>query len=105
MQRRDFIFIEDAIDAINTILVAESSKPAGFENYDLGTGASTSIRELVETIKTITNSSSILNFGILKRREGEFINSFADIKLLKRLGWTQNTSLLNGLTATVNYYK
>jgi CDP-paratose synthetase len=105
MQRRDFIFIKDAVSAVASIIAAESNKPAGYTHYDVGSGASYSIRDFVEAVKRLSNSSSMLNFGALPNRTGEFADACANIKALMEIGWSPSTSIEEGLRETIASYR
>lgn len=101
-QRRDFIFVDDAVGAVTCAVKAEFGKAAGYVHYDVGSGTSCSIRELVELIKRLSNSRSVLNFGALASRIGEFSNARADVRSLKEIGWIPKTCLEDGLRATID---
>lgn len=104
-QRRDFIYINDAVEAINIAIQSEAGKPGGYQHYDIGTGQSHSIREFVEMVKGLSSSNSILNFGALPNRMGEFTDARADAYALQEIGWSPSTSLENGLLATIANHK
>jgi nucleoside-diphosphate-sugar epimerase len=104
-QRRDFIFVEDAAKAIVCALNAELGNSPGYVQYDIGSGASCAIREFVETIKRLSGSHSILNFGALPGRIGEFVDACADLRAIRAIGWLPATSLEDGLRATIANYR
>lgn len=104
-QCRDFIYINDAVEAINIAIQAETGKQSGYQHYDIGTGQSYSIREFVEMIRELSSSKSILNFGVLPNRIGEFADARANVDALKQIGWSPSTSLENGLLATIASHK
>ncbi len=104
-QRRDFIYIDDAVGAILSTVESETDKPAAYVNYDIGSGCSHSIRILVEMIKHLSNSHSVLNFGTLKNRAGEFSDARADVAALKGIGLLPKTSLEEGLRRTIQSYR
>lgn len=103
-QKRDFIFVQDAVLALNLIIKKELNLASGYVNYDVGSGSSISIREVVEKIKSLTDSYSQLNFGVVPSRVGEFEKSVADISMLRSLGWSAMHSLEDGLNLTINSY-
>lgn len=104
-QMRDFIFVEDAISALKKIVSKEICEPPGYSTYEIGTGRSTSIRDIVDKIKKLSASKSKLNFGSVPTRDGEFTESVADIAPLKSLGWAPTYSLEDGLKLTIESYK
>lgn len=95
-QTRDFIYVEDVIEAFRVVL-SSYERLTSFEEYQVGTGNSYSIREAVEMIKEITNSSTNLVFGALPYRTGEIMKSKADISKLINLGWNPTYTLKKGL--------
>jgi len=97
-QKRDFIFIDDVIDAIVMILNASNFSNRKFEEYEVGSGVSVTIRSLVELAKTISgNEETHLNFGAIPYRTNEVMASVAAIEKLQSLGWKPKVSLKEGL--------
>lgn len=96
-QRRDFIFIEDVVSAY--LLLARNAVTDGpaFQEYELGSGTSLAIRDLVMMIKTLTGSEINLNFGAVPMRPHEVIESFANTGPLRAMGWQPRVSLADGL--------
>ena len=97
-QKRDFIYIDDAALAYFTILHYKNKFNTRFENVNIGSGQSHSIREICELIKKITSSSSFLNFGKIQYRDGEKMLSVADTRKLTDFGFQIRTNLDDGLT-------
>ena len=104
-QRRDFIYIDDVVTSYITVLGRKSQEGNWFSEYDVGSGESVTIRDFVETVHQLTGSSTKLEFGAVKYREGEVMNSKADISSLKALGWNCMFSLNKGLELTINSIK
>lgn len=98
LQRRDFIYVRDVATAYNTILERIDDFNQGFHHFDVGTGNSHSIREMVEIIQKLCESDSRLNFGALPYRKTEFKETIADNAKLLKLGWKPETDLETGLT-------
>lgn len=103
-QLRDFIFIEDVINAYQHI-IASITKFSGFNVLPLGSGETVSIRKIVETIKDVSGSKSNLLFGKIPMRENELLCSDADISKIKSLGWYPKFNLNEGVKLTVESYK
>lgn len=95
-QRRDFVYVEDAVSALCLIVNGDLKEP-GFEGHEIGTGATISIRQFVEFVHTAAQSTTELLFGELPYREGEIMHSVADNASLSRLGWRVKTSLREGI--------
>ncbi|WP_207429612.1 NAD(P)-dependent oxidoreductase [Pedobacter sp. SYSU D00535] len=104
LQRRDFIYVKDVVSAYRTIL----EKLPVLDDYtelEVGTGESVSIRQFTETAKKLTTSTSVLNFGALATRPGEFSESKADNERLRILGWRPTFNLTQGLTKIITHEK
>jgi nucleoside-diphosphate-sugar epimerase len=103
-QKRDFIFIDDVVDAFLIILTNISKMNIGFHNYDIGSGQLITIKDVVKQIKELTgNNFTYLNFGAIPYRANEIMEPKMDISPIKNLGWFPRTSLLNGLTYTIKF--
>jgi CDP-paratose synthetase len=99
-QKRDFIYIDDVISAY--IMVMENANDnIWFDEYEVGSGISISIKEFVQIVYNLTNSKIDLNFGALPYRVDEVMNSSAEITKLIKLGWTCKHSLKEGLSKTI----
>lgn len=104
-QKRDFIYVEDVADLYSTI-VSQLQSFNGFTEFEVGTGNSCAIYDLVNLIREqIPESQTILNWGKLPRRMGEFSESKANILTLQRLQWRSKTDLSQGIKNTIHYYK
>ncbi len=102
-QKRDFVYVEDVAEAYIKVL-SQSSSLGNYEEIEVGTGKSSSIRQLVESIKALLrNEHTRLTWGALPRRQNEFEESRADINKLAALGWEAKTSLKEGLQKTINW--
>ncbi|MCM3677509.1 MULTISPECIES: NAD(P)-dependent oxidoreductase [Peribacillus] len=101
-QKRDFIYVDDAVSAYLTLLQKGISKSTSFfEEFELGTGKETSIREFVELAHKITKSKTILKFGSLPYRDDEIMFSKANIEPLTSLGWSSKIKLIDGIKEIV----
>jgi CDP-paratose synthetase len=96
-QRRDFIYIDDAVAAYLVVLKSVNLLDERFVECDVGSGTTVSIREFVELVHRMTGSKTSLEFGAIPYREGEEMNSHADTHVLKSLGWYCKYSLEQGL--------
>lgn len=104
-QKRDFVFINDVVDAFLFILRDSINKDFHYKNIELGTGKSIEIREFVNTLKKLSNSPTIINFGKIPYRSDEIMESKADIQELLNLGWTPKYSIEEGLENILKQYK
>jgi len=98
-QTRDYIFIEDVVDAN---LKALNKNKNGI--FNVGTGKETSVNELFKQLKQLTGYQGEEKHGPAK--EGEQQRSCLDInKIKKELGWEPNTNLDLGLRKTVEWFR
>lgn len=104
-QRRDFIYIDDVVSAYSILLKSLNNINENFSEYEVGSGQSISIKEFVEIIHRLSESSTKLKFGAIPYREGEVMNSVADISGLKKLAWNCKYDLETGLNKTISIEK
>lgn len=105
-QKRDFIYIDDVVDAFIRVLGNLDNLKFGVYNYEIGTNKSFEIRKVVELIKKISgNAATTFNFGIIPYRKNEIMNSKVNTKTIRNLGWEPKYSLIQGLTKTINKEK
>jgi len=95
-QTRDFIYIDDVVNAYKIVLKS-IDKLTEFQEFDVGTGQSTSIKGMVNLIKKITSCDTDLQFGKIPYRKGEIMESTANIFPLKKLGWNPSFPLEKGI--------
>ncbi|MFH1671329.1 MAG: SDR family NAD(P)-dependent oxidoreductase [Candidatus Portnoybacteria bacterium] len=101
---RDFIFIEDVIDAYLTVV--KNSKEVKGEVFNLGTGKQSTVGEAVSIIQEITNSDTKPDYGQMKPAQLEPENWMADISKMKdTLKWQPRYSLREGLEKDIAWFK
>ncbi|ECM7130593.1 CDP-paratose synthase [Salmonella enterica subsp. enterica serovar Enteritidis] len=100
LQQRDFLYIKDLLTAFDCIINNVNNFPK-FHSIEVGSGKAISIREYVETVKNITKSNSIIEFGVVKERANELMYSGADIAELEKIGWKREFSLVDALTEII----
>lgn len=94
-QERDWIYLDDIIEGVYAAL--GKSMPPG-ATFELGTGCSTSVAEVVKTIYRLSNSNGRPQIGMLPNRPGEDQVQIADAAATqKRIGWRAKISLEEGL--------
>lgn len=94
-QTRDFIYVNDVIDALITLIDAKND--FGYQEVGIGMGSRTSLKEFFQRFKAISKSTTKLNFGVVPYRENEIMDSVADIKTLLYMGWTPKIDIDIGL--------
>lgn len=102
-QKRDFIFVNDAVNAYIRLL-QEVDQKFHFREYNLGTGFSLSIREFALKVKKISKSPTELLFGNIPYRNDEIMNSTADNLELQNLGWQFQYDLEDGIKEILKNY-
>jgi nucleoside-diphosphate-sugar epimerase len=95
--KRDFIYIEDVVSAIEILV----KKTIGFNIYNIGTGNSSSISDLIEMLSKITNKNAEIETDISKIRKNEVKEIRSDISKMIKLGWEPKYDLNKGLKLTV----
>lgn len=100
-QKRDFIYIEDIVDAYSLVIDNLKNQHSSFLEYEVGTGESHSIREFVTIAAGLINSNSKLLFGSLPYREGEMMVSEANNCELVKLGWVSKTNISDGCSKII----
>lgn len=102
-QTRDFIFIEDLIDAV----VGAVDADVGGEVFQIASQRETTINELAtllcETILEVTGIDPAMRR--IAPRRGEMRRNYSDISKVKAaLGWQPKWNLRDGLRATVEWF-
>jgi len=100
---RDFIFIEDVVDAY---IKATESKSNPGEIYNIGSGEQHQISDVANLVLQITNSNSKIAWGKAKKqtRQIEPKKWEADItKAKKIIGWQPKHNLHSGLKKTIEW--
>jgi nucleoside-diphosphate-sugar epimerase len=106
-QERNFIYIDDVVNAYKKIVKKEKGFVNGYHEYEIGTDKNITIKCLVKKIKKITkNEKTDLNFGAKKYRLNELMKSSNDFtKFKKEFDWEAKIDIEEGLRRTINYYK
>jgi CDP-paratose synthetase len=100
-QRRDFVYIDDVIDAYTLIVNQHATLDTALD-IEVGSGVSPTIREFVETVHRLTRSKTKLFFGALPYRDNEAMYSRADISRLKTMGWFPKFDLEQAIKTTID---
>jgi nucleoside-diphosphate-sugar epimerase len=97
-QTRDFVYVEDVVDAIMLALEKAWNKGA----IQIGSGKATSIADIAREIISSSQKNLEIKFDLTKK-EGD-IGRVADFTKAKNiLGWTPKTSLSKGILKTYNW--
>jgi nucleoside-diphosphate-sugar epimerase len=105
-QKRDFVYIDDAAEALMAVIEHIPPVGKGYFSYEVGSGKAVSIRELVTLIKRLSgNTATALNFGALPYRENEVMEYKVDLSSVAALGWAPKVALEEGLARTIELEK
>ncbi|HEY4724053.1 MAG TPA: GDP-mannose 4,6-dehydratase, partial [Anaerolineae bacterium] len=98
-QQRDWIYIDDVIDAL--IAMGKANR-FDFETIEIGSGVTSSVREVVELIYDLVGRGGRPLIGALPDRPGEVETQSADADAAAAvLGWRAQISLEAGLRKTI----
>ena len=91
--KRDYVFIDDLVDA----LIRTIRKKENYNIYNIGSGYSLSVREIIDTIQSVMKTAKPVE-SEENVRKNEIPDVAADItKAAKELGWVPRTSFLEGI--------
>lgn len=102
-QIRDFIYVEDAVNAYLAVLEnIEEFETGMFYQFELGTGKGTTLRAFIEKAKEVTGSVTRLEFGQKSMADHEVMYSCAHNNELIQLGWRPQFSIAEGLEKMIH---
>jgi len=100
-QSRDFIFVEDVVRAN---LAAAGSTAAAGEAFNVACGTGTTVNGLLAAVNAVLGARVEARYA--PPRPGDILHSTADVSKARRLtGFASGRSFLDGLRATVDWYK
>lgn len=105
-QYRDFIYIDDVVDAIIKSLTADNKMNGTVIN--IGAGDSWQIKKIAILVANLIheNANNHLKFGVIPYRPTEVMNYAVNIdRAVQLLGWQQTTNLEQGLQQTINHFR
>lgn len=99
--KRDYVFIEDVLDVIQKAMI----KSGGLQIYNIGSGLSYSVQEIIDIIQKICGSDLPVKSQDVVR-PNEINNVVADISRAKEdLGWIPKRDIFEGLKNTITSIK
>jgi nucleoside-diphosphate-sugar epimerase len=98
----DWVYVEDVVDGL--LLVADSDY-VDARTVDLGTGQLVSIRDIVEQVRRLIGSPVEAQFGAIADRPFEQPHAARANETKQMIGWAPATSLHDGLTATLEWFR
>lgn len=100
-ETRDFIYIDDLVDAVS--LISDCNNLTG-DVYNIASGEEVSIKQIATTFIRELELNSVVKFNGIVRR-GDPINWKADITKLKLLGYDKKTNLESGIKKYCQWLK
>lgn len=101
LQSRDFVYVADVADAL--IRAADTPGVSG-NVYNVGTGRSVTLLDLVRELNAILGTSAVPTHG--PARAGDIRHSLAKIdRIHADLGYDPQVTFADGLRRTLNWYK
>ncbi len=98
-QQRDFVHIDDVVEAINRAVDAELP---GFHEFNLGRGEGVRVADILLTIAAHFNAGELFTLGAKPRRPGEPDQQIANCARARDLlGWTANVDWQTGIRRTM----
>ena len=103
-QTRDFIFIDDLLEAIMLVYAKEK---IGGEIFQIATNAETTVNKMANQLVKIMEAKGLKNLRVLhaEARLGDVLRNYSDTsKAAKILGWKAHTNLECGLEETTDWF-
>jgi nucleoside-diphosphate-sugar epimerase len=100
-QQRDFLHVDDAADALVSLLFSDLTGPV-----NVASGTAVSVRAVVARIGVVTGRPELVRFGVKPTPPGEPPLLVADVTRLRdELGWVPRVGLEDGLADTVRWWQ
>ncbi|MGK2955649.1 MAG: NAD-dependent epimerase/dehydratase family protein [Solirubrobacterales bacterium] len=104
--RRDFLHVSDAVAAYLAIEGAVRSGEARGEALNAGSGEPRSVSEVIEQIKSATDSDQQPDYLLDRNPEGEIDQQYVDAsRLTDATGWSPQMSFEDGINEAVAWYR
>ena len=103
-QTRDFIYIDDLIDAI---ILSSIKKGIGGETFQIANNSETTINEIIRIIVKEFNKRGFKNISLknVETRLGDVERNYSDTqKAYSFLGWKPKVKLEQGISNTITYF-
>jgi nucleoside-diphosphate-sugar epimerase len=101
-QLRDFIHVDDAVEAYLAILEHHETFTQPFQIVPIGSGTALPVRDYVEMVHRLTRSQTVLHFGARPQRSHEPHLLRADLSRLQQIGWNPAFDLPTGLADMIH---
>jgi len=105
LAQRDWLFVDDHCEALDKALHLQDFNTIRQQVINLGTGKATSVMDIAKMILKITNKPDDMLKYIFDRPGQVDKHISSTEKAQKLLGWTAKTSLEDGVSKVVEWYK
>ena len=103
-QTRDFIYIDDLVEAVRLAATVES---IGGEAFQIATNRETTVGEMTELLVSVLADVGVRNIKVINGeiRLGDVKRNFSDTtKARERMDWEPKIELVDGLKLTASYF-
>jgi UDP-glucose 4-epimerase len=101
-QVADYLYVEDAADAIYRVAILPSANGI----FNLGSGQGHTVREVIECVRDLVAPQAQIGFGELAYAPDQVMHMEAKINRLQvATGWQPETDLATGLRRTVDWFR
>ena len=102
VQSRDFLYVDDAINAIIKCIQSKNSKG---KIFNIGAGVPVKLKKIIKIVKQKLKHCYPI-YGKIKLRSDEPMVLYPNVNFAKKiLKWKNTTTLKSGLNKTIIYYK
>ena len=102
--KRSFTYIQDVITAINKLLIFYNNKKIFCKNFNIGSSKNYTLKKLINIIKE-NFSESFLEIYKPRNNADVFVTKSYNKNLEKIIGYKLETSLENGMTKFIKWFK
>lgn len=99
--RRDFTYVEDVVEGIVTVMTKAPTE--GHHIYNVGYGRQVDLREFLGVIEDRLGKKA--DVVLRPRHPADTLETWSDTTKIRALGWTPRTSIEDGVTRFVNWYR
>lgn len=97
---RDYIHIEDLVDAHIFCMSELPSKGSFVEILNVGTGLGTTVLEVCKTVQELIPR---FKYSFAERRQGDVVGSYADVTRIKSYGWKPRFTIKDAIKSFIDH--
>jgi UDP-glucuronate 4-epimerase len=101
---RDFTYVDDVIEGINSIVKKKSESDIKYQLYNIGNNSPEKLLDFIKAIEDACNLKAKIEMHPMQA--GDVYQTFADTSLLlEAVGYKSTTNINEGITLFVNWYR